>query len=95
MVTQPHLSDPEKDGVKAQGGVALYDDRKLGTIAHMLGTLAASLLPVLSIFVLYFVTNMLDRLFIILAFSTLFSFTLYVFTRARGSVFGIFAATAA
>lgn len=70
-----------------------YEDSKLNAFAHFLGTLLASLLPPLSIFVLYFVSSQVDRLCIILAFSALFSFTLALFTRSRGVE--IFAATAA
>ena len=70
-----------------------YEDSKLNACAHMVGTFMASLLPPLSIFVLYFVNSQVDRLGIIMAFSALFSFTLALFTRARGVE--IFAATAA
>ena len=74
-------------------GMARFEDSKLNAFAHFLGTLLASLLPPLSIFVLYFVRRQVDRLGIVLAFSALFSFTLALFTRARGVE--IFAATAA
>ncbi|KAI9668540.1 MAG: hypothetical protein M1831_000979 [Alyxoria varia] len=81
-----HL-DPEN------AGLTHYDDSKLNRIAHFIGTLIASMLPAMSIFVLYFVNSMLDRLCIIIAFSALFSFTLAIFTKAKSVE--IFAATAA
>ena len=74
-------------------GLAYFDDSKLNAVAHFLGTFIASMLPAMAIFVLYFVPDLLDRLWIILAFSALFSFTLAIFTKAKRVE--IFAATAA
>ena len=74
---QPPRLDPEC------AGLTHIPDAKLNRVARVIGTFLASMLPPLSIFVLYYVANMLDRLCIILAFSALFSATLAVFTKAR------------
>lgn len=76
-----------------EAGLSHYEDLRLNAISHFVGTMIASLLPAISIFVLYFVHNMLARLGAIMAFSALFSFTLAVFTTAKR--IEIFAATAA
>ncbi|KAK5167867.1 hypothetical protein LTR04_007120 [Oleoguttula sp. CCFEE 6159] len=76
-----------------EGGLTHYKDTHLNAVSHFVGTLLASLLPAISIFVLYFVQNMLARLGAIMAFSALFAFTLAVFTKATR--IEIFAATAA
>lgn len=55
--------------------------------------LLASLIPAASIFTLYYVTHMVARLGVILAYSALFSFCLALFTTARR--IEIFGATAA
>lgn len=74
-------------------GLVKHNVTKLNAFVRILGTSCASLLPPLSIFVLYFVPNQVDRLGIILAFSALFAFTLSIFSRAKPSE--VFAATAA
>ena len=87
MHVQSKSIDPET------GGLQHYKDSKINAIAHFIGTFVASMLPAASIFVLYFVPNMVDRLCIILALSALFSFSLAIFTQAKRVE--IFAATAA
>jgi len=57
------------------------------------GVVLASVIPAASIFTLYFVNNMIDRLGVLLAYSGLFSICLAIFTTARRVE--IFAATAA
>ncbi|KAI9726512.1 MAG: hypothetical protein M1828_001334 [Chrysothrix sp. TS-e1954] len=79
--------DPETAGLQH------YKDSKINAIAHFIGTFIASMLPAASIFVLYYVNSMIDRLCIILALSALFSFSLAIFTKAKRVE--IFAATAA
>jgi len=49
----------------------------------ILDTVLASLIPIASILILYFVANVLDRLAIAVTFTGLFVFTLAVMTRAR------------
>lgn len=52
-------------------------------IVNGLSTVLASLLPALSILVLYVIKSMRNRLAMILVFTTLVSITLVLFTRAR------------
>lgn len=59
----------------------------------ILVTVLASLIPIASILILYFVANVLDRLAIVVAFTGLFAFSLAVTTRARR--LEVFAATSA
>lgn len=70
-----------------------YEESKLATIASIVGTVLASLLPIICILVLYFVRSTLTRLGIMVVFTTLFSTTLAIFTSARRVE--IFASTAA
>jgi hypothetical protein len=74
-------------------GVYHYSESSLKKVAHILGILFASTIPAASIFTLYYVHDMVARLGAILAFSTLFSICLAVFTTARRVE--IFGATAA
>jgi len=59
----------------------------------ILVTVLASLIPIASILILYFVANTLDRLAIAVAFTGMFAFCLAVMTRARRVE--VFAATSA
>lgn len=59
----------------------------------ILVTVLASLIPIASILILYFVANTLDRLAIAVAFTGMFAFCLAVTTRARRVE--VFAATSA
>ena len=70
-----------------------YDDNHLKIPAHIVSTLFASLLPSLSIVVLYVVHDMTKRLGLIAVFTAVFSVTLASLTKAR--TVDIFAATAA
>lgn len=74
-------------------GLGSFDETKFNTFTQVLGTLIASMLPAVAIIVLYFIPSTIERLWTIMAFSALFSFTLKVFTNARGAE--TFAATAA
>ncbi|KAI9876633.1 MAG: hypothetical protein M1830_006055 [Pleopsidium flavum] len=76
-----------------EGGLTEYKDSTVSAVARTISITLAAMLPSVSIFVLYFVTNVLARLGIITAFSGAFSITLAVFTKARKVE--IFAATAA
>ena len=62
-------------------------------LSHLIGVLLASCIPAASIFTLYFVEDMVDRLGIIVAYSAIFSICLGLFTTARRVE--IFGATAA
>jgi len=76
-----------------ESGLYHYRDSNLKVISHLVGVILASLIPAASIFTLYYVTHMVARLGIILAFSALFSICLALFTTARRVE--IFGATAA
>lgn len=77
----------------AESGLYHYRKGNVRAISHLVGILLASLIPAASIFTLYFVPHMTDRLGVILAYSALFSICLGLFTTARRVE--IFAATAA
>ncbi len=70
-----------------------YDDDRLEVPATVISTVLASLLPTLSIVVLYIVHNMPARLALVAALTTIFSVGVAVLTKARRV--DIFAATAA
>jgi hypothetical protein len=76
-----------------ESGLYHYRKGNVRAISHLVGILLASLIPAASIFTLYFVPHMTDRLGVIVAYSALFSICLGVFTTARRVE--IFGATAA
>ena len=58
-------------------------DLLLTLLLSSIGVLLASCIPAASIFTLYFVQSMVDRLGVIVAYSAIFSICLGVFTTAR------------
>lgn len=70
-----------------------YEDSKIARVVHIITIVVASMLPITSILILYFVTNTQDRMAISVAFTGLFSCSLATTTRA--SRMEIFAATSA
>jgi hypothetical protein len=82
----PIPEDPESE-------ICHYEDGNVATVVNVLSTVLASMLPITSILILYFVSNTLDRLAIAVAFTGLFAFCLAVMTRARRVE--VFAATSA
>ncbi|KAF2230251.1 hypothetical protein EV356DRAFT_349349 [Viridothelium virens] len=74
-------------------GLVGFEDSTLSRLAYLTTTALASLLPVASIVVLYFVSSMKMRLGIIAIFTVLLSFSLAFFTSAKRTE--IFALTAA
>jgi hypothetical protein len=70
-----------------------YDDRRLFHIATIIGTMLASLLPILSIIVLYFIQDFRVRLSIVTLFTLAFTVALRLFTQAKTGE--LFAATSA
>ncbi|KAL8936837.1 MAG: hypothetical protein Q9216_004722 [Gyalolechia sp. 2 TL-2023] len=74
-------------------GVWHYRYDRMTTILNGISTVLSSLLPSASIFVLYFLQNPVARLAAIMVFTTVFSSTLLLVTKARR--FDIFAATTA
>jgi Family of unknown function (DUF6594) len=76
-----------------ESGICRYEERKIERVMDILVTVLASLIPIASIIVLYFVGSTLDRLAITVAFTGLFAFCLAVTTRARRVE--VFAATSA
>jgi hypothetical protein len=83
---KPVQHDPES-------GICKYDERRIERVMDILVTVLASLIPIASILILYFVANTLDRLAIAVAFTGMFAFCLAVMTRARRVE--VFAATSA
>lgn len=82
-----------KQSVNGDADLTHYDDDHLQIPAHIISTLFASLLPTLSIVVLFIVEDMAKRLGLIAVFTTVFSVALAGLTKAR--TVDIFAATAA
>lgn len=81
---KPLPEDPESE-------ICLYEEGKVAIVMNVLSIVVASMLPIASILILYFVQNTLDRLAIAVAFTGLFALCLSVTTRARRVE--IFAAT--
>jgi hypothetical protein len=73
--------------------IAHYQEKTLMSVANILGTLIASLLPIASIVILYFVNNTVVRLGVTVAFTAMFSICLILLTQAKR--IEIFAATSA
>ncbi|KAH0840788.1 hypothetical protein FOPE_05905 [Fonsecaea pedrosoi] len=82
-----------KRPVDPECGIYNYRKTHVRALSHLVGVVLASAIPAASIFTLYFVNNMVDRLGVLLAYSALFSICLAIFTTARRVE--IFAATAA
>jgi hypothetical protein len=70
-----------------------YDDRRLLHIATLVGTILASLLPILSIIVLYFIEDFGVRLGLVTVFTLAFTVALRLVTKVN--VGGLFTATSA
>ncbi|KAH8798137.1 hypothetical protein F5882DRAFT_395221 [Hyaloscypha sp. PMI_1271] len=73
--------------------IAHYPEKALLTAVNILGTLIASLLPISSIIILYFITNTVVQLGVAVAFTATFSICLILLTQAKR--IEIFAATSA
>jgi len=86
LTTMQKPFDPES-------GLYHYRKTHLRGISHLVGVLLASCIPAASIFTLYYVHSMVDRLGVIVAYSAIFSICLGLFTTARRVE--IFGATAA
>jgi hypothetical protein len=76
-----------------ESNIFLYRDSYFHRIASIVGTLISSLIPIGSIVVLYFITDMPMRLVIVGIFTAIFSIALSLMT--SGTRVEIFAATAA
>ena len=60
-----------------------YADARLATISNAVGVVVASLVPTVSVFVLYFIKNKLVRIGLLVVFTAVFSAALALFTSAR------------
>jgi hypothetical protein len=76
-----------------ENGLYKYDHKTVHGVADVASTLLVSLMPMVSIFVLYSIHNMWIRLGMVAVFTMMLSLTLALLTKARG--IEIFAATAA
>jgi hypothetical protein len=76
-----------------ENGLYIYDDKKIVRAADIIGTLIASLMPILAVVVLYSIHDMWTRLGMIALFTILLSLGLVIITKGRR--IEIFAATAA
>lgn len=75
-----------------ENGLYKYDHKSVHGVADVAATLLASLMPMVSIFVLYSIHNMWIRLGMVAVFTMMLSLALALFTKSRG--IEIFAATA-
>jgi hypothetical protein len=73
---KPLPEDPES-------GICNYPEKYLSTVVNILGTVAASVLPITSIVALYFVNSTLIRLGLTIVFTAVFSCALALMTQAR------------
>lgn len=73
---QPLPEDPESE-------ICHYSETRLSAVVGVFGTVLSSILPITSIVVLYFVTNMLVRLGLTVAFTAMFSCCLALVSRAK------------
>lgn len=76
-----------------ENGMYIYDEKHIIRAADIIGTLIASLMPVVAVIVLYSIHNMWVRLGMIALFTVLLSLALIIITKGRR--IEIFAATAA
>jgi hypothetical protein len=84
-------SDPENPA--AENNLFRYSDAHLLGVIDIIGTVIASMTPLVSIIILYFVRNLGYRLAILCACTLAFSVSLALVTKARR--IEVFAATAA
>ncbi|KAK8122226.1 hypothetical protein PG984_010896 [Apiospora sp. TS-2023a] len=94
--TPPASSSPPSGSYSANAdanGIYSYDDSHIVAIANLIGTIVASVLPVLSIAILYTVRSMAARLGFVALFSALFSTCLWYMN--DGNLQGVFGATSA
>ncbi len=75
------------------GPIYRYDDNKFAVLGDIICTILSVVIPSLSIFVLYYVSNMLVRLLLILGFSSLLSLVMGLIS--QGKRYEIFTATTA
>lgn len=80
-------------GPQEQSGIAEYSDASVTTIAQLVGSVLASLLPILAIVVLHLVDGTGTRLGLIAVFSAIFSSSLWFLN--DGKLIEVFSATSA
>ncbi|KAI4245815.1 MAG: hypothetical protein L6R40_002343 [Gallowayella cf. fulva] len=93
LLQEPRLIDKKHAPNEEWYGLWQYDQEKLETIVNVFSTLLASLLPSVSILILYLLTTPVSRLIAISGFSVLFSVILSAVSASRR--IEIFAATTA
>ncbi|KAH8685797.1 hypothetical protein BGZ60DRAFT_523076 [Tricladium varicosporioides] len=91
MLKKPLPHDPENPG--AQSNAFEYSDKHIIRTIDILGSIVASMTPLLSVVILYFVKSLGTRLAVLCIFTLLFSICLALVTKARR--IEIFACTAA
>ena len=69
--------------VDPDSGIVEYEDTRLTAISNAVGVMFASLVPTISVLVLYFIKNMLVRIGLLVVFTAVFAAALAVFTKAR------------
>ena len=72
-----------KEPIAGNPDIVQYDDTRLTTISKAVSVVFASLVPTVSVLVLYFIENMLVRIGLLVVFTAVFSAALALFTKAR------------
>jgi hypothetical protein len=91
---KPVPLDPEIQlGPENRSSLYYYSDEQVNGVIDIIGTVASSLTPMISIIVLYVIQSMRIRLGLVCVFTLIFSLVLALATKARR--IEIFAATAA
>lgn len=73
---EPINEDPDS-------GIVDYEDTRLAVISNAVAVIFASLVPTVSVLVLYFIKNMLVRIGLLVLFTAVFAAALALFTNAR------------
>lgn len=77
-----------------ESGVVDYDEERLDRIGMVISTILASILPVIAVLGLFFVKNLLKRIYIMIGITGGFAGLLVLLSNGKGKRIEIFAATA-
>ncbi|KAK8016228.1 hypothetical protein PG993_014417 [Apiospora rasikravindrae] len=88
-----YVVNAHQQSAEVTNGIYSHDDSRIVMTANLIGTIAASILPVLSIAILYTVRSMAARLGLVAVFSALFSTCLWFMN--DGNLVEVFGATSA
>ncbi|KAF2820084.1 hypothetical protein CC86DRAFT_374782 [Ophiobolus disseminans] len=87
-----HLN--KQNAVDLESGVVEYDEEKLDRVGMVISTILASILPVIAVLGLFFVDDLLKRIYIMIGITGGFAGLLALLSNGKGKRIEIFAATA-